>query len=473
MREDRIPRGLATLLRRFEPCFSGASFDNFVELVVGWMLCAGQRTISRVFAASGLLHRKHFSTAYRFLSRATWSPDDLFRVLTRLVVDRLGDEVEVLVDDTLLRRGGPHFFGTAMFHDAGASSYGGSSGPRKAFACGHNWVVLAIRLPLPWDNQRGIAIPVLARLYRSKKRCPEELYVKRTELAREMLMLLASWIPAGKRLLVAGDSEYACRTLVLDLPDEIEFTGPMHMGAALHGPVGKYRGKGRPRKQGQREPSPRARLGRCGGKWKLTRVELYGRAVQLQVKTSITRWTQVAGARPVRLVLTRDPAGKFKDRAYFTTDTQASVETVLQRIAHRWAIEVSFRNAKQLFGLGDAQNGWSKRSEKRSSAKRVRPSGPQPRGSRGELAVRRTAPIAWLVYALTVLHYLDVGRPGKEVELVRHFAPWYRHKRHPSVADMLARLRADLLARRLSPSPGNRAHWKKIINALPPSLLAA
>ena len=471
MRDDRIPRELEAILRRFEGCFSARSFENFVSLVIGWVLCIGRRTVSRVAMASGQLDRKHFSSLYRFFSRAAWRPDAVSRVLVDLLVERLGRDIEVSVDDTLCRRSGPHFFGAAMHHDSQSSTYGGSVGRTTAFAFGHNWVVLAIRVPLPWDLDRGVALPVLVRLYRSKSRCPEDEYTKRTELAREMLELFCSWIPKRRRVLLAGDSEYACVTLLKGLPERIKFTGPIHMDAALHGPVGEYKGTGRPRVKGAREASPRQRFGRSGGKWKTIDVNIYGRSVTLKVKSAITRWTKVTGARPVQVIVTRDPTGKFKDRAYFTTDVKATVELALQRMAHRWLIEVSFRDAKQLFGLGDAQNGWGKgRPTKKRQAKKP---GPQPHGNKGEHAIRRTAPIAWLVYAITILYYLDAGHAQQDVELARAAAPWYRSKTRPSVTDMLASLRGQLLTRRLSPHPCHRAAREKILRALPPGLLAA
>ena len=47
-----------------------------------------------------------------------------------------------------------------MHHDASASSYGRGSSPAvKSLAFGRNWVVLSFWLPLPWDLDRGTAIP--------------------------------------------------------------------------------------------------------------------------------------------------------------------------------------------------------------------------------------------------------------------------------------------------------------------------
>ena len=59
---------------------------------------------------------------------------------------------------------------------------------------GQNLVVLALRVPLPWDAARGIAVPILFRLYRSRAHCPEGQYKKRTELALELEAKGYDWI---------------------------------------------------------------------------------------------------------------------------------------------------------------------------------------------------------------------------------------------------------------------------------------
>ncbi len=469
MRDHRISRELESILRRFEDYFSRPSYANFVSLVIGWILCTGRRTISQVVLASGKLGDQRFSSLYRFLSRARWEPDAISEKLIQLLMEMIdGPDVHASVDDTLCRRSGGRFFGAGTHHDGASSSMSGANGASPRFAFGHNWVVLALHLPLPWGEKRAIAIPVLMRLYRSKKLCPESEYNKRTDLARAMLERVREIMPADRRLLLTGDSEYACKTLLRDLPAGIEFTGPIHMHAALHGPAKAYSGKGRPRKKGDRELSPHERLGRKGGNWRRVTVFMYQRSVELQVKVFVTRWTKALGSRPIKMILTRDPSGRLKDRAYFSTDLDASVETILERMAGRWLIEICFRDLKQLFGMSHPQNGWG-RGEKR----RRKVPGAAPLGTRGEHAVRRTAPFACLVYALVVIVYLKLNRGEKDVKAAREAAPWYRSKQYPSLTDMLASLRGDLLARRLSRHPGDWAARAKIHRLIPWGLLAA
>jgi hypothetical protein len=397
---------------------------------------------------------KHFSSFYRFFTHARWDPDVAARCLWGLLLRQLPEVIEVMVDDTLCHRAGPRIFGISMHHDGAASSSGGADGAHKAFACGHSWVILSVRLPVPWSS-RGCAVPLLMRLYRSPKRCPEILYRKRTELAREMVEVLASWLPEGRQLHLTGDREYACRTVVRGLEDGVDFTGPMPMDALLYGLTPKYSGRGRPRLKGARLLNPKQRAAHRDTKWREVSVALYGRCpTKLLLLSWVCLWYTAAGTRPVRIVVTRDPKGVCEDRVYFSTETSATPEEILQRYAGRWLIEVAFRNAKQLLGLADPQNGFS-----RGKRERTKKPGPQPRGDRGRRAVERTVPFVWIVYGIIIVWYLRSNRWERDVEAHRERAIWYRSKRTPSYQDMLEALRTECLIHRLMRHPLlNRTH---------------
>lgn len=448
MRADFTPQSLQDILDSFASCFTRPSFESFVALAAGWILCRSRRWVTQVVAASGWLGEKHISSFYRFFSCARWSPDEIGFCLLRLLLPRLPQVIDVMVDDTLCRRSGPRIFGISMHHDGAASSYGGAGGPFKALACGHSWVVLSVRLPLPW-NSRGCAIPLLMRLYRSPKRCSASEYSKRTQLARDMIELLDARIPEGRTVHVTGDREYACRTVLRGLDPKIHFTGPMPMDASLHGPVPEYSGRGRPRVRGEREPSPEQRAQRRRARWKKIRVALNGsQLTELLMQSWTCRWYTATGNRLVRVVLTRDPKGNYKDRAFFCTDPSAAPEEILRRFAGRWLIEVAFRDTKQLFGLADPQNGFSRGKRKRSKK-----AGPQPRGNRGRRAVERTVPFTLAVYGIVIAWYLEQGRWHHDVQRHRRRAPWYRSKTTPSFEDMLAALRTEILIHRLLGHP--------------------
>lgn len=475
MIEHAIPATLLALLSPFAGVFSRPGFENFQALVVGWILCPGRHTISRVIQASATLWErpKHHTAFYRFFSRARWSVDALGHALIQLLLPFAGPEVVVLVDDTLCHRSGPHLFGAGMHHDALRSTYmrGAAGGRTVSFAFGHNWVVLAIAVTPPWNVERRFAIPVLFRLYRSKKRTPSAQYRKRTQLAAELLRLVIDGLPDGHPVHVVGDAEYACQTLVRSLPPQVHFTGPMTMDAALYAKPKPYRGTGRPRIKGERLASPEKLARSHSTPWRTLTACIYGRKVSIQVKTCTCLWYTVAGTRLVRMVLTHDPKGRLKDRAYFSTDTHRSAEAILRVFSFRWEIEVAFRNTKQTMGLQDAQNGWWRRRTHEPKA-RQRP-GPNPKGTRGMHAIEHTLPIGFLAYALVLLWYFHHGNPTKDVELACREAPWYVRKAEPSFADMLVAIRRSIWKQRLTAHPSRGRLPEKIEQQLPNWALAA
>jgi hypothetical protein len=444
---------VSAVLASFTGAFGRPTFRTFVSLVVGWVLCTGRHTISgAVLSARGVGAGGHHARFYRLFSKAVWrgGADALGRIVFERLLPRLPARIEVIVDDTLCRRTGPQIFGAAMHHDGVESTYAGAhGGARTVFSFGHDWVVLAVRVPFPWG--RALAVPVLARLYRGVKRCPASEYKKRTELAQEMLLRLIEWLPADRSILLLGDAEYACRTLVRNLPDRVVFAGPALMDAALHEPPPRYRGRGRPPKVGRRVPSPALLAAARPARWKQTTVEIYGRAVPLLVCTLVCLWPTVAGSRRVRVVVTRDPRGRFRDRAFFATDPKLRAEEILALFSHRWDLEVTFRDLKQVLGLAAPQNGWWRRpAGERSSGRRP---GPGPQRVRARRAVECTVPFVLCVHAIVVLWYLEHGEAARDVATIRRLAPWRRRKRAPSFADMLAAMRAEILRSRLSAYP--------------------
>ena len=474
MFDATIPSSIQSLLTGFSTCFSRASFENFVSLVTGWIACQGRHCITRVIqAAHGPARTKHHSALYRFLSNGKWEPDSLGKVLFRLLAPFLPKQITLILDDTLCHRSGPHIFGAAMHFDAVQSTYGrGTSAGRKGFfAFGHNWVVAAVWLPLPWNTHRGLAIPIVFRLYLSKKRCPQALYRKRTELAQELVELLISWLPPERSLHVVGDSEYSCKTLVKRLPEQVAYTGPVPMDAALYDEPKALKGRGRPRRKGTRLPSPQVLVKQKSVKWKKLRLTIYGREVIILIKSQKCLWYTVAGTTRILMVLTRDPSGRISDRAYFTTDDKLTAAELLIQFARRWEIEVAFRNAKQAMGLQDPQNGWWRRKPGTPRPKK-RP-GPNPRGTRGEKAVNHTLALSFAAYALVVVWYIKNGKHLGDINRVKDSAPWYRHKDTPSFNDMLAAVRRELWAATFSQHPLLQGVRGNVRELLPHWLLAA
>jgi hypothetical protein len=222
-------------MQSFVPVFTAPSVLNFSFLLRTWLRCHERHTVAGLLRASrGLGDKpfdKHFSVFHRFFTRARWETDRLGYVLIYLIEPWLTDEVTRMIDDTLARRSGPRILGAGMHHDPLASSMHGNNGRRTTFAFGLNFVVLALWVHLSWTHSGGIALPILVRLYRSKRTCPENLYRKRTELAGELIQIATQWF-STRRITVMGDREYACETVLRALPPAgVQFVGPLPMNA--------------------------------------------------------------------------------------------------------------------------------------------------------------------------------------------------------------------------------------------------
>ena len=442
-----------------------------MALTSGFVLCIGRRTISRVIQAYGLGYEKqrHHSFFYYFFSRAVWLPNELGNRILQLAIDRglipKHTPIIMTVDDTLCRKSGAHIWGGGMHHDALLSNYGRGKSLVKFFSFGHNWVIVCLCIRTPWNENRFMAVPIAFRMYRSKKRCPKKQYRKRTELAREMVEELIPRIPLGREVILVGDTEYPCREIVRHLPLRIVFIGPMSMDAALYAPPPKKtKGRGRPRRKGKRLLSPKQLIASNRVPWETHELLLYGKAVNVLIKTKTCLWYTVAGTRLVRMIVTRDPSGRIEDRAYFSTHAEMSPKKIAPFFSLRWTQEEMHRNVKQHMGLEDPQNGWWRRPKGERRNKKI--PGPQPHKERGEKAVSRTVPFILTLYGLVVLWYFGNGSAREDVNRARRLSPWYREKSEPSFADMLAALRRHLWAIRNFGEPGTEQDAEKLNAAL-------
>lgn len=444
MQSHCIPSALLPLLSTFAGCFTEPGFRHFVAVVTGWVLTRGSHRLTRILrVARALGYSAHHASFYRFLAEGCWSLDALGGVVVRLLVPYLDRTVLAIVDDTLCHKTGSQIFGTGVHHDGARSGYDRRGHCITVFGFGHNWVVLALRVPCPWDRGRGFALPVLFRLYRQKGRCPEALYRRRTDLAVELIALLATLLPPDRRLVVVGDSAYCCKTVLGALPQRVSFVGPLLMTAALYQAPSAQPATGRRRLKGYRLANP-ATLAAQHAKWTRRSAEIHGRPVDLDVISLVCLWYPSAGHSSVRVVVTRDPKRRAETRAFVSTDPGLDPATILSLYSRRWQLELTFRDLKQELGFEDPQNGfWRRRPGIRANTRRPLT---KPRAHHGEPAVTRTAPLAAIAYTLTFLWYANHGQIVHDLAHARHLSPWNRHKTHVSFHDMRRALTRQILA---------------------------
>jgi len=406
----KVTTPLVVLLAPFSACFNEPVHATFSAMVVAWIACLGRRTISRVWQTTGRAADEDHSKAYRLFNQAVWNWDDLARIfLIELLCDLLpGSSVWLVVDDTLCHKRGAKVAFGGIFLDAVLSSR-----KHKIFRFGVNWVTLGVVIQLPFRKDRFFCVNLLWRVYAKKsKGLPHQT---KSQLARQMLDLVATWLPE-RTVYVVADSAYIGKHLLKGLPKQVQAIGPIHPKASLTRPLPPdYEGK---RKKGEPLPSPRQMLNDPQYQAQDLLLPLpNGEKKQLAVKVvEEVCWYPAAEQRELRLVLVQDPAGKWRDEMLLSMDVTMPAAEVILGYMRRWSVEVCYWESKELLGLHEAQV-WN------------------------DLAVQRAHPMAWFVGGLVLVWYAKYGQDAEPAQWDR---AWYTAKVGPTFADMFATMRLHL-----------------------------
>jgi DDE superfamily endonuclease len=426
--------GFAGLLQGLSATMTAPTFASLTTILTGWVF-ASRHTVTRLILAAGDGAEKHFSSYHRLFSAARWSLDVLGLAVFDLIQPFLGSVVMLGLDDTLARKRGRKMFGTGMHHDPLLSSRG-----KVITNWGHSWVVVGVIVELPFRRGHYYCLPILFRLYLNKKSALKHRRVYRTrpELAVEMLELLCNH-RKNRRFHVVADSAYGGQSVLCFLPTNCDLTSRLVKDARLYGPrpARKSGTNGRPRKRGERLPTPQAMLaGRC----RRVTLDIYGRSEEARLADQVAH-AHVAPERPLCVVAAEAVKGGRGQEAFYSTCSHATAEQVIGWYAMRWSIEVMNHDSKQHLGFEEPQ-GWTRRS------------------------VERTAPLAMLLYTLIVLWFAREGhRNWRPLN-----CPWYTSKTEPSFADMLGTLRRVSVRQKVLTlalrGPGSRKIQKLLENAV-------
>lgn len=220
----------------------------------------------------------------------------------------------------------------------------------------------------------------------------------------------------GKPLWVVADGAYATAPFLKPMRSlAVTVVSRLRKDAALWtvpGPRPKHR-PGPRRIYGERRIDLAKRGGQRRG-WATGMFALYGKAVAKRYKTFVATWRPAGGA--IRVVLVDEPRGWV---AFFCTDTAASVADVLESVAARFRLEVTFHDLKEVVGAGQQQ------------VRRVR-------ASVGSFHI--------CLWAFTMTEAWAWGRDTDGLVGHRSASPWDDESRRPSHADKRRAWRRELLA---------------------------
>jgi hypothetical protein len=428
------------------PAFTEPSFQTHIEVLLGWVMCLGRRTEFGVFQAIQAdtpLSRKErhpFDRFYNFFSRTAWTVHDLAHQLAAAIVVALNPHglLYLVGDDTLLHKRGKHVYGLGWFRDAVAST-----AKRVATASGNHWVVIGLAICIPGTN-KIYCLPIHAMLHLAGKNQKSE-----ATLAREMLQDLLGWFP-DRRLVFIGDGAYSAGNLLADLDPRVTYVGVMRADAAIYDPVVPKQPKSKPGRKatkGARLPNPKEAVKKADGSrrgqgpwtWRTVKATCYGVKRKLQVLSFQAVWPEVRGLLPIRVVLVRDPLGKFDDKYLFTTDVNAELSWVISTFSRRWSIEVAFKASKQVMKIQAPQH-WCRQS------------------------IEKLSPWVWLMQSVIGLWYITEGHKLPQARAARRrFGEWDTEW---SLAHMLRILRAAVLANTIKPNSATKADLRELLDAL-------
>ena len=365
-----LPAELLPLLIEFAPLFSKPVWEHAKVLLVGALLAPGTRTVTACLRVMGLSQEQCFVNYHRVLNRARWSPLAASHILLRLLVTCFAPQGELVLglDDTIERRRGDQINAKGIYRDPVRSSHA-----HFVKASGLRWLCCMLLVKVSWAGSIW-GLPFLTVL------CPSERYhtdrgrrhQKLPERARQMMRLLARWLP-DRRLIFVGDGSFAALELlhaVKQIPNACLITR-LRMDAELWNPAPerKPRQNGRPRVKGGRRPSPQQRLADPHTPWTTLAVEHWygGKRREVEIYTETCVWYK-SGFHPVliRWVLVRDPQGKYDAQAFLSTYVDHMPLHILTWFVRRWRMEVTFEETRAHLGL-ETQRQWSDRAIARTT----------------------------------------------------------------------------------------------------------
>lgn len=423
--QHRLPPTLTAVLQPLRGCFTAPTFTTFGTLVAGLVAMPAGRTVTGMLIGAGVSALWHHSRGHRFFSSARWNTDAVGIALLTLIVDRLlppAAEITIAIDDTLFRRAGRHVHAAAWQHDGSARRPPGTA----KLGYGNCFVVAAVVIRLPF-RARPVGLPVLARLYQPgipgtgrhnqrARRGPGK--ATKPALARQMIDAIAAALP-DRRIHIVADAGYATSDM-RHLPTHVTYTTRARSNAAFCHPAPPPQpGRpGRPRIYGDRltttdlNADPTRHTVTC-----------YGKRQTRTAATVTCLWRGVFARQPIRVITLTDPQGTFR---LITTDLDTPTAQIIERYAARWAIEVTFIDAKTITGVGEARN-------------------------RTQTAVQRTVPFGLYAITIVVLWYAEHGHDPADITQRRTRQPWYQTKTEPSYRDMITKLRRELIKHRNHP----------------------
>jgi len=481
-----IPDFAQPVLSSFAPVFYHPTYQRFLLLLIAAILTTGRRTVSNLLRTAAELAPGHPSSYHRVLSRRRWSSLRLARILARFLLDHWAPDgpVRLAGDDTVDEHRGAKVYGKGCHRDPVRSTHS-----YTAYRWGHKWVVLAILVKFPFAT-RLWALPVLVALYRNpegrpkakaparkgrrkkakdrakvqaKERArrqararaakgagarPARRHKTPSELMRQLLAVLIHWFP-DRQFVFAGDGGYGTHALARFARRHrrhLTLVSLFYANAALHEPPPVVVGKknGRPRKKGDRRPTPEATVAAARRRTPLDVSWYGGGRREVEVVVGAGHWHKSGeGLVEVEWVYVHDLTGTHRDSYLFSTDPSMAPARVIETYTGRWNIETTFAEMRAYLGLETTRG-------------------------RTQATVSRAAPCLFGLYSVVAALYAELP-----AEATAEGAVVYRGKAEVTFSDAISVVRRRLWSEGIFESHGQTEVFENLPRVLRAVILAA
>jgi len=346
-----FPAQTLSLLQVFAPCFTTPSFAYFQAYMWALMVVEGRKCMTRL-ARCVFFHQRALSSWERFLAEHRWSLTAVTARLVTLVVTTLGDTLQVYgaylldTDTTLVAKTSTRMVGVQTWKDHSDNA------DRGAYLVGHHWNLVG--LISPW-GPRWLCWPLVLRLVPGLQGARQWIVGATVETMSFWDAAIAAILEVTRCLgeapvRVVADAYYSKAPFLNGLRARgIDLISRLRKDA-----VGWDDPEPRP-------PGTRGRKPQYGRKWPLAslltaatptraRLTLYGKLTEV-VFVVRDVWLRDVPQK-VRVVVLE---GAKEPLLLVSTDLTLSALQIIDLYGARFSIELTIRDLKQHFGLGDYQ----------------------------------------------------------------------------------------------------------------------
>jgi hypothetical protein len=341
------------------------------------LLSQNRCTLTNLICTSGTQHQD-WTADYRLYSKDRVNEDALFGQARGSLLKHLPNDQPLVValDDTLVRKTGKKIFGSGWKRDPLGPPF------QTNLVHGQRYLQLSAAWPIADGEARMVPIDFQHAPSPSKPRKnaedPEQEQAKYREalkqqnlnrISLERIERLRREVPCGRHIVLNGDGSFTNKTILQGMPKGCTYIGRGRKDMALHylppSTTGKARATGRPRRYGDKAPTPEELRQDDTIPWQRIGAFAAGKRHEFRIKTlGPVLWRKSGTGLPLRIVviaplgyrLTKGGKMLYRQPAYLVcTDPALPLEDLLQYYLWRWGIEVNFREEKALVGTGQAQ----------------------------------------------------------------------------------------------------------------------